>query len=186
MSNITAKIVQDFDPLNPRTEYDNLGTMACWHSRYTLGDVQPSEDPDEYLADLPEGSIILPLYLYDHSGLTMSTSAFGCPWDSGQVGVIYVTPERLRAEYGDDSADTRIMAAKVLVAEVKVYDQYLTGDVWGFEVTETEDCECCGAPKELESDSCFGFWGGEHCLADMKEHVDSKFHAALDAAWAAL
>ena len=33
---------------------------------------------------------ILPLYLYDHSGLTMSTNDFGDRWDSGCVGFIYM------------------------------------------------------------------------------------------------
>ena len=36
--NITLRIVQDIDPQNPRTEWDNLGKMFCWHSRYDLGD----------------------------------------------------------------------------------------------------------------------------------------------------
>ena len=37
---------------------------------------------------------ILPLYLYDHSGLSMNTSGFSCPWDSGQVGWIYCNNEK--------------------------------------------------------------------------------------------
>lgn len=179
MSTITVKIVQDLDPESPR-EWDNLGTMACWHSRYTLGDVQPSEDPEEYLADLPEGSIVLPLYLYDHSGITMSTGAFGCPWDSGQVGIIHVSPERIRAEYGDDSEASREKARAVLESEVKVYDQYLTGDVWGFVAEETEDCECCGSAKVVDEDSCFGFYGVDKDA--MRDHLDDKFHAALESA----
>jgi hypothetical protein len=37
--------------------------------------------------------VILPLYLYDHSGITMNTTGFSCPWDSGQVGWIYTSKE---------------------------------------------------------------------------------------------
>ena len=33
----TIEIEQDPDPMNPRTEYDNLGTMICCHKRYNLG-----------------------------------------------------------------------------------------------------------------------------------------------------
>ena len=33
-----------------------------------------------------DGFVFLPLYLFDHSGITMNTSGFSCPWDSGQVG----------------------------------------------------------------------------------------------------
>lgn len=36
----------DQDPINPR-EYDNLGTMVCWHPRYNLGDKQ-IECPDDW------------------------------------------------------------------------------------------------------------------------------------------
>jgi len=29
---------QDSNPMNPRTDYDQLATMVCFHRRYTLGD----------------------------------------------------------------------------------------------------------------------------------------------------
>ncbi len=32
------KIESDSDPMNPRTEFDNLGTMVCLYRRYELGD----------------------------------------------------------------------------------------------------------------------------------------------------
>ena len=35
---VTVSIEQDGDACNPRTEYDNVGVMVCFHSRYTLGD----------------------------------------------------------------------------------------------------------------------------------------------------
>ena len=41
------------------------------------------------LVEQMDGMVILPLYLYDHSGITMNTCGFSCPWDSGQVGWIY-------------------------------------------------------------------------------------------------
>ena len=36
------KIYTDEDAANPRTEFDNVGTMVCWHRGYNLGDEQPS------------------------------------------------------------------------------------------------------------------------------------------------
>lgn len=201
MSKYTLKLEQDTDYESPR-DWDNIGTMVCWHRRYTLGDEQPNEGmedylnnlADEYLGDIPErveaaanyfygtssklgdvaeeylvrareealcgvtqsdidhaknraeirvmalnyekheleakldedpsaeariaeidaklarvpkdlarevrrlealigkgGVLMLPLHLYDHSGITMNTTGFHCPWDSGQVGFIYVT-----------------------------------------------------------------------------------------------
>ena len=77
----TLNIVQDEDPLNPRTAFDNLGKMICFHKRYTLGDehnIDPSDFNgwDEMAASITQehrAVIILPLYLYDHSGITLQT-----------------------------------------------------------------------------------------------------------------
>jgi hypothetical protein len=46
-------IEQDETPLDPRKEYDNVGTMVCWSRQYSLGDEQPSGiNMAEYLVDL--------------------------------------------------------------------------------------------------------------------------------------
>ena len=104
----TINIYSDDDPMNPRTECDNLGTMLCYHGRYTLGDADPvykSDDQngwdelEEKLIKEQHAVVVLPLYLYDHSGITMNTGGFSCSWDSGQVGFIYVTREKVLKEY---------------------------------------------------------------------------------------
>lgn len=183
---IIVKVIADQDPTSPR-EWDNLGIMACWHRRYNLGDVQPKQDAAEWLKEnAPEGSVVLPLYLYDHSGITMSTGSFGCSWDSGQVGWIVATPEAIRKNFGKKriTAKMRATTEECLKSEVKVYDHYLTGDVWGFTIESVKDCESCGhATKgdEEVDDSCWGFYGDD--LAGMKHNVDPKHHEALDAAW---
>jgi hypothetical protein len=143
MAKITAKIIHDDDPMSPR-DWDNLGTMVCWHPDYLLGDEQISRyDAQETYEELPDDCEVLPLFLYDHSGITMSTTSFSCGWDSGQVGYIYVDGDRIRKEYGDDSEETRKKVIKVLQSEVKVYDQYIMGDVWGFVIEqEQDDCDC--------------------------------------------
>lgn len=41
------RIVQDVDTESPR-EWDNLGTMICWHSRYNLGDDHNYSDTREF------------------------------------------------------------------------------------------------------------------------------------------
>lgn len=46
---------------------------------------------DAMLKVISEKYITLPLYLMDHSGLAMQTTSFNDPWDSGQVGWIYVS-----------------------------------------------------------------------------------------------
>jgi hypothetical protein len=85
----TIEIYQDDCGESPR-EWDNLGEMICFHKRYDLGDRHSyTVHQANELAGKRE-MIVVPLYLYDHSGITMSTSPFSCPWDSGQVGYIWV------------------------------------------------------------------------------------------------
>ena len=71
------------------------------------------------LVEQMEGMMILPLYLYDHSGITMNTTGFSCPWDSGQVGWIYADRRRIEAEYGKVTPETVEKARQVLEGEVK-------------------------------------------------------------------
>lgn len=169
-NNLTIKISQDDHPFDPREFQENVGTMVCWHRHYTLGDEQPKCTPDEYLTQLmidreyrlhkrwvPEDIdlkhvqayinkhfFVLMLYLYDHSGITMSTAPFHCPWDSGRVGFIYT--ERTCTEYPDLRAG--------LTAEVETYDQYLTGDVYQY-IIEDDEGNCI--------DSCCNFYGFDEC-----------------------
>lgn len=169
----------DCHTCDPRTDYPNVGTMVCFHSRYCLGDVNPKGSPDEYLLQLmqereyrlhgkdvpdsikPEDMqtyinkhyIMLPLYLYDHSGLSMSVDPFGCPWDSGQVGFIYM--DRDSVEYDDPIAG--------LTAEVETYNQWLNGDIYGYIIEDSEGNVL---------DSCWGFYGVDQCKQEAMHHAE--------------
>lgn len=89
--------------------------------------------------------VLLPLYLYDHSGLTISTAPFSCPWDSGQVGWIYASSDTIRKEYGNADRESMATAERVLRGEVEAYDHYLQGDSWYYRLYEAgEEIDCCG------------------------------------------
>ena len=114
--------------------------------------------------------VMLPLYLYDHSGITMSTGSFDCKWDSGQVGWIICDKKTIDAHFDGD----RDKAEDALRADVKVYDQYLTGDVYGYVVEErdTVDCPCCDRPFEwAQTASCWGFYGDNVRENGMADHL---------------
>ena len=165
------KIERDSDYPSPR-EDDNLGTMVCFHRRYDLGDkhdIKPGdfsgwEQMKDHIQKHFKTAVILPLYLYDHSGITMNTTGFSCPWDSGQVGWIYVTKEKVREEYGSCTKKNLARAEEYLLGEVKMYDHYLTGDVWIYTIEDDrgEDTESCG-----------GYYGEESALVDAKAAVDN-------------
>lgn len=180
----TVKIIRDPSPENPRESWDNLGTMAAEHRRYALGDKRGQAklaallgcEADDYRRicerlEKRRDIIALPLYLYDHSGITISTTPFSCPWDSGQVGFIFVTAEKVRAEY-DWKVITKARRAKIedyLRGEVETYDQYLVGDVFGFEVEDDEG--------EM-TDSCWGFYGRNPETNGILDHLPPALHAA--------
>lgn len=165
------EIHTDDCPDNPRENGDWAGVMSCWHRRYILGDNQPDMSPQEYLKnEIPEGSVVLPLYLMDHSGISMSTGSFGCPWDSGQVGYIFMTPETREKE-----GLSKEGAKEHLNEEVKIYDQYLKGEVYGFRYYRLDPCDTCGHPEEVEEDSGWGFYGAENTKEALAEDHDIKW-----------
>ena len=115
--------------------------------------------------------LILPLYLYDHSGITISTSDFGDRWDSGQVGWTYASHADVAKEYGDASPENIERARKLLNAETENYDCYLRGDCYGFQLYENGE----------EVDSCWGFLGSfDEAKAVIREYVPEDAAALVD------
>ena len=171
----TIKIEEDIDPSNPRTDRDNLGTMVCFHSRYDLGDKHDYKQSNfnswaelrQALVRDQDPAVILPLRLYDHSGISMSTSTtypYNDQWDSMQVGFIYVSKEKVRKEYSKKAISKKLKekVTTYLVGEVETYDQYLRGDVYGYSISK----------KDEDLDSCWGYYGDECCLEEAKSVVD--------------
>ncbi len=159
--NYELEILQDESPESPR-EWDNLGTMICFHSRYNLGDKHNYSVEEGEELSRGKDIISLPLYLYDHSGITMNTTGFSCRWDSVCVGFIYVTKEKVRKEYGVKRITKDIIekVTNVLKGEVETYDQYLTGDVYGYRVSKIDVCNK-GCEHTEEVASCWGYYGSE-------------------------
>lgn len=181
---ITEKVVGNFII---RTFYDecsesprewyNLGTMVCFHKRYSLGDEHTYNHNDynnwdEMKKDIIKNEnvgVILPLYLYDHGGITISTSPFSCQWDSGQIGWIFVTKKKILEECGGKgkivTKKLKERVTKCLENEVQKYDQYLQGEVYGVRVMEKSTCDK-GHTHENEIHSCYGFYSEEDAIKD--------------------
>jgi hypothetical protein len=158
----TFKLIQDIYPDDPRENF-NLGVMICFHGRYELGDKHSYnykdfsgwEDLQKQLIKDYQSNIVLPLYLYDHSGITISTTPFSCRWDSGQVGFIIADIQKVKEALGYKRI-TKHREEKLLSClrgEVETYDKYLTGDVWGYEIYDED-----GNQLDFE----YGFYGIEH------------------------
>ena len=162
----TFEIWRDQEPPDPR-ENDNLGTICCAHKRYLLGDEQIASDQYSSLGEFAirkfgADGIFMPVYLMDHSGLSISTTDFGCQWDSGVVGVIGVSKEKILKEYGEDRpSDEQIK--EYLKGEIKEYDKYIQGEGYGFTLREKNpDCSHCNREGEWdEVHSGGGFLGDD-------------------------
>lgn len=108
-----------------------------------------------------KGTIILPLSLYDHSGISMSVGSPTCRWDGSRVGWIYMTKDTMEKE-----GWTKEQATKYLEGEVETYDQYLTGDVWGWRVIDSD---------EDIVHSCYGYYGAngvKDAIETAKSEID--------------
>ena len=172
VGSLTVRLEQDTDAESPR-DWDNLGTMVCWHRNYRLGDEHSYGDPQEFIEsdEYRNAAIVLPLGLYDHSGITMYIGSEPSPfdpggWDSGQVGFIYISREKIRSEYSVKRISKQLLARVegYLRNEVKTYDDYLIGNVWGFMVEDEEGNHV---------DSCWGFIGDvDHVFAEGKASAE--------------
>lgn len=123
--------------VSPR-DADNLATLYCAHRRYRLGDVrgwQP-ESEEAMRERHPHLLVIVPLYAYEHGGITISTGSFADPWDSGQVGWAVVTSERCDMLGIIDRSPEALR--KQVDAEVEEYARCLEGDVWGYVEVDAE------------------------------------------------
>jgi hypothetical protein len=146
----TLIIEQDQSPFSPR-EDDNLGQTAFYHSRYSLGDKNQRFATGEEAANwlkTAEGkaSVVVPVYLYDHSIQCISTVPFSesrgwqhASWDSGQLGFIFATPKRIRDNWNRKRISKRLKdrTREILVAEIVVLNKYLTGDMYAYKVVDS-------------------------------------------------
>jgi hypothetical protein len=178
--NHRIEIKQDISPVNPREEWDNFGRMICFHKRYNLGDKheldheKESGDFAKYIKTNKK-IVAFPVYMYDHSGLTISTNISDFRaidshgWDWGLLGWIYTTKENIRKEFSVKRVTKKYveLAKNLLLGEVTAYNDYLIGNVFGYEVFDN-DGEWI--------DSCWGFYGDvDYVEQQAKEIVDAQF-----------
>ncbi|MGE0881896.1 MAG: hypothetical protein AB7O61_24855 [Acidimicrobiia bacterium] len=186
------------DDCNPR-DWCNVGVMFCDYRGYSLGDEDAPDPRDqeddegepldiaEYLRREHGARVIMPLFVYEHSGVTMfagepistvTRETFNARnrypfdaagWDTSAVGVIFDTPETVRECIGADATDDEI--ADAMRGEVKVYASWLEGDVCEFHVADDETGF---------SEGCGGFVGdADHCREECISALESAIVARL-------
>lgn len=114
--------------------------------------------------------VSLPLWVYEHSGITMSCGDPSYPyndrWDSSCAGWIVMSKDSVMGNLAATEENWRTKAIECMRGEVELYDHWLTGNVYGYTLLEET------APDEwTEVDSCWGFYGDDVLTNGIADNV---------------
>lgn len=135
--------------------YDEDSKTSCYEEK----------DMEVIMNEISEKAFIYPLYLYDHSGLslTIGSPSIACRWDTSKVGYIYCSIEDARDNLIVNENETlRECVEKILKSEVKIYSEYLDGDSVGYTLESKVTCSACNHIHYELIDSCFNFYGTDY------------------------
>lgn len=165
--------------ISPRDYCESLGHIVCWCSNYDIGEKHTYEDARALMEDIAEkhgitcrydkegnltkkcleqiksNIVILPIYMLDHSGISISVTPFGCPWDSGQIGFVYCTKKEIVSYLGREDTQS---ALKIMIEEVETYNNYMSGDHYGWSVYTAHQCEHCNHTEWELDENCCGYF----------------------------
>lgn len=153
-----------FEGWNPRECSDNLGRLYIWVKHYEIGDKNEYNDPQDFKDsdEYRNAEVVLPIYVYIHSGIALSCLPCGDPWDSWQAGYIICTKEAA-GKCGYSKQDI----IKILREEVEEYNEYMQGKTYLYYSIEGLNGETI--------DSCTGFEYSDSVIADMLEYVPAEY-----------
>jgi len=160
---------------SPR-EWDNLtkciffGTYSHVGDKhnYNSNDYNGWNEMEQDIIKREQPVIIKKVYMYVHSGATISLEPFACPWDSGVLGFVIITKEDLKKEYNWKVITKKRLESvleninNVLKGEIEVLDAYISGEVYEFSIQDENG--------ETE-DSCGGFYGFDIKTNGILDHL---------------
>jgi hypothetical protein len=193
------RVEYDEDAMSPRAACSTTGTLLTWHRRYDWSDrcdlrrdtlpdtlcrmaddVQPGWDADEQserdlMSVIDAHYLLMRVYMYEHSGICLSTRPFYDPWDSGVLGIIFVNKHDWVRENGCArwTDETEATARKQLEAEVQLMEDYISGRVYGVTVQSNTVDEWGNDPNE---EGCWGFYGDDVEHNGMLGYVPEFLH----------
>ncbi|MFT6841796.1 MAG: hypothetical protein ACI8Q1_000245 [Parvicella sp.] len=184
------------DGFEPSDIYDYLEIQSKIKSPIGLDESQDElEDELNRYFDYDSKYFIFPVYAYIHSGVSLSLNNGTCSFDTSSTGYLLV-----KIDESKDESDDLIRATEYAQGLIDTWNQYLSGDVYGFRVmkpiktyTITEEeldsiktkiyqvihtqSFISTATKSIEyeeTDSCWGFYGDDPKTNGMMEHITDE------------
>lgn len=154
-----------------RYSFDRDYKTRHWHKIDDIFDGETEEGEtirDAILRQNPDFLDVRPIYMLDHSGVSVSLGSFNDPWDSGVGAFAVITREQAEKDCPDlkgNDEKLKERAYEWLKDEVETYQQFLSGEVYGYVVED-------GSGEEL--DSCWGYYSIKDALDDALSQVSVK------------
>jgi hypothetical protein len=156
-----VQVVRDSDASSPREWGDMLWTWSCTNGAgysdngaMTLEEIEnygrrEKDDSDCVPRQFMKEHLVAPLYLYRHSGDTISlgTGMFRAidpqGFDHGRMGFAYLSREKIAKEFGWETLtkERKERLLSILSVEVATMNAWLSGDTYGIELTELDSEE---------------------------------------------
>jgi len=158
---IGIEIIPDEDCESPN-EWDNDRFIVYDHRDFYVEKkgFNPKEifdyfEENAYKKVLYKGYFVFTLYAYIHSGVYLSLGRgrypFNDRWDVSSTGSVLI--KRTSGTW------TEAKARKVAEGLIETWNQYLSGDVYGYNI-------------EQLNESCWGYYGKDVCLQEAKDIID--------------
>lgn len=117
------------------------------------------------------GYIVLPLSVYDHSGVKIYIGEKCDDWDSAQIGWYIINKEEVRKACNIKRISEKWRERIIAIAkdEVKTFNAYYNGEVYNFTLSRNgEEVDSCGGFYD-NSDKYLGF------IESMYEYLPKEF-----------
>ena len=155
------------------------GTVLCEseHEDVAADAVVDEMTVPECRAALEDHVFAMPVFCYDHGGITIScdsTYPYNDEFDGGQIGWATLDKDTVLQNWPCQD-DWKAEAEKAIRSFVKTYDLYLTGDVWYFMLNRKDP----GTGKWEELESCGGFLGSGVLASGMAENAGHGLEEAI-------
>lgn len=195
---LRLEIFADESPSSPR-EWSNLTRIIGWDRRFNLSDEnQPTPrwigedytplgwwesyinvDPDETDNRIPtiDGVKVLfsaPLHLVDYgsNGVQLRIRPWADDEWNGASGVVYVPEDAWDECMGADHVKPTDAEGwiELIRGEVKTYESYLNGHVYGYVVSKLTTCDL-GYEHATEEDSCWGYYNVSDAVEEGRSYI---------------